>query len=144
MVNLIQPVVQAAGLELWGVELISHNNRSTLRIYIDHDDGVTIDHCERVSRQVSSLFDVEDPIAGNYTLEVSSPGMDRPLYELKHYEKMAGEMAKIRLTRAFEGRRNFRGRLNGVEGDEVRLVVEDEEYFLPFELVEKAKILPTF
>jgi len=141
---LIKPVVEAVGLELWGFELISLNNRNTLRIYIDHVDGVTIDHCEKVSRQISSLFDVEDPIAGNYTLEVSSPGMDRPLYELEHYQKMAGEMAKIRLTRAFERQRNFKGRLNGIEGDEVRLVVDDEEYFLPFELIEKAKILPTF
>ena len=89
-------------------------------------------------------MDVEDPIAGEYTLEVSSPGMDRPLYTLEHFSRFAGEMVAIRLRSAFEGRRKFSGLLRGVEGDDVLVVVDEHEYLLPIEMIDKANIIPRF
>jgi ribosome maturation factor RimP len=89
-------------------------------------------------------MDVEDPIQSEYTLEVSSPGMDRPLFELSQYQAFAGHKVQIRLRMAFEGRRKFQGLLNGVEGDEVIVVVDDHEYLLPFDSIDKANIVPVF
>ena len=85
--ELIDTTIQVLGLDLWGVELLQQGKYSLLRIYIEREEGVTIEDCEKVSRQVSALLDVEDPIAGEYTLEVSSPGMDRPLFSIEHYLK---------------------------------------------------------
>ncbi len=95
--ELLQPVVEALGCELWGLELQSGGKRKLLRIYIDKEDGIGVEDCERVSRQSSSILDVEDAINGEYVLEVSSPGMDRPLYELAHYEKFKGENITLKL-----------------------------------------------
>ena len=141
---LIEPVAQALGCELWGLEYQSHGQQILLRIYIDKEGGIELTDCEQVSRQVSSVMDVEDPISGEYTLEVSSPGMDRPLYKLSHFERYAGEKVRVRLRIAFEGRRKFSGLLKGVEGDEIVLQVDNEEYILPFELIDKANVVPTF
>ncbi|MCL7571001.1 ribosome maturation factor RimP, partial [Pseudomonas aeruginosa] len=103
---LLAPVVEALGYECWGVEFISQGRHSVLRVYIDRPEGILIDDCEAVSRQVSGILDVEDPISGEYTLEVSSPGMDRPLFTLEQFAKHAGEQVKIRLRSPYEGRRN--------------------------------------
>jgi ribosome maturation factor RimP len=142
LVDLVAPVAKALGFELWGVEYLSHTKQAVVRIYIDHPDGINVDDCAKVSRQVSSVFDVEDPIMGEYTLEVSSPGMDRPLFRLEQYPLYIGEQVKIKLRSPFDGRRNFAGRLSAVEGDEVVVAVEDNEYLLPFELIDKASIIP--
>lgn len=141
---LVEPVVNALDLQLWGIEYLAQGRRKTVRIYIDHDEGVKLSDCEEVSRQVSSLFDVEDPIAGEYVLEVSSPGMDRPLFETEHYSKYIGHMLKVKLRRPFEGRRKFKGILRAVENDEVSIVVDDHEYILPVESIEKANLVPRF
>ena len=141
---LVAPVVEAMGCQLWGLEYFTHGRSSTLRLYIDREEGVGLAECEKVSRQVSSVLDVEDPISGEYTLEVSSPGMDRPLYTLEQYARYVGEQVAIKLRSAFEGRRKFNGQLNGVEGDEIIVVVEDHEYVLPIELIEKANVVPRF
>lgn len=100
---LLAPVVEALGYECWGVEFISQGRHSVLRVYIDRPEGILIDDCEAVSRQVSGILDVEDPISGEYTLEVSSPGMDRPLFTLEQFAKHAGEQVKIRLRSPYEG-----------------------------------------
>ena len=143
--QLLQPVVEALGCELWGVDLQTGAKTKLLRIYIDKDnDLVGIEDCERVSRQASSILDVEDAINGEYILEVSSPGMDRPLYEIGQYEKYVGEDISLRLRFPYEGRRNFKGRLTGVDGDEIILVVTDHEYLFPVEGVEKANVVPRF
>jgi ribosome maturation factor RimP len=126
------------------VEYLTHGRQVTLRVYIDSPNGISVDDCAAVSRQVSAVLDVEDPISSDYTLEVSSPGMDRPLFTLDQYRLYAGAQAKLRLRAPFEGRRNFSGRLSGVEGDEVILVVGEEEYLLPIELIDKAHIVPQF
>lgn len=142
--ELIAPAVTALGFELWGLEFHSAGRRSTLRIFIDGPDGVTVDDCARVSHQVSGILDVEDPIQEQYMLEVSSPGMDRPLFTLEHFQAFAGHRVQIRLRVPFEGRRKFKGLLNGVEGDEVLLVVDDEEYLLPIDYIDRANVIPQF
>lgn len=142
--ELIQPVVESLGCELWALDYMSQGKHTTLRIYIDSADGIGLEHCESVSRQVSSVLDVEDPITGEYTLEVSSPGMDRSLHTLDHFARYAGEQITIRLRVPFEGRRKFTGLLQGIEGDDVVVIVEDHEYLLPIETIEKANIIPRF
>ncbi len=141
---LVEPVVKALDLQLWGIEYLTHNNRKVIRIYIDHEDGVTLLNCEEVSRQLSGVFDVEEPVAGDYVLEVSSPGMDRPLFNGEQYLAYVGQNAKVKLRHSFEGRRNFKGVISGVENNELRLLVDQHEYFLPIESIEKANIVPRF
>lgn len=142
--ELIKPVVEALALELWGIEYLSHSKQTIVRIYIDSPKGIDVDDCAKVSRQVGSVFDVEDPIHGEYTLEVSSPGMDRPLFELAQYDLHGGEQVKVRLRTAFEGRRNFTGQLVGIEGDDVVIVIDESEYLLPFDLIDKANVVARF
>ena len=142
--ELITPVVEALGCDLWGIEYLSQGRHTLVRIYIDKEDGIGVEDCEKVSRQVSSLFDVEDPVAGQYTLEVSSPGMDRPLYTVEQYQRFVGEQVAIKLSRAFEGRKKFSGQLVAVENDELVVQVDDEQYILPVELIDKANIVPQF
>jgi ribosome maturation factor RimP len=143
--QLIQPVVEALGCELWGLELQTGGKTKLLRIYIDRgEDGTGIEDCERVSRQSSAVLDVEDAINGEYILEVSSPGLDRPLYELGQFEQYIGEDISLRLRFPFEGRRNFKGRLTAVDGDEIAVVVADHEFLFPVEGIEKANVVPRF
>ncbi|HGN6732979.1 TPA: ribosome maturation factor RimP [Pseudomonas aeruginosa] len=141
---LLAPVVEALGYECWGVEFISQGRHSVLRVYIDRPEGILIDDCEAVSRQVSGILDVEDPISGEYTLEVSSPGMDRPLFTLEQFAKHAGEQVKIRLRSPYEGRRNYQGILRGVEEQDVVVLMDDHEYLLPIDSIDKANIIPRF
>jgi ribosome maturation factor RimP len=119
--------------------------RKLLRIYIDREQtGVDIDDCEKVSRQASAILDVEDLIRGEYVLEVSSPGMDRPLYELYQYASYLGEQISLRLRFPYEGRRNYKGLLKAVEGDEIVLVATDNEFLFPVEGIERANLIPQF
>lgn len=139
---IVDPAVRALGFELWGLEHIAQGRHSLLRIYIDGESGVTVDDCAEVSRQVSAVMDVEDPISGEYTLEVSSPGINRTLFQLEQYTRYIGEPVKLRLRAPFEGRRKFSGSLAGIEGDDVVVRIEDEEYLLPFGSIEKAVVEP--
>jgi len=141
---LLAPVVEALGYECWGLEFISQGRHSLLRVYIDRPEGILIDDCEVVSRQVSGILDVEDPISGEYTLEVSSPGMDRPLFTLEQFARYVGEQVKIKLRTPFERRRNFQGILRGVEEQDVVVLVDDHEYLLPVDSIDKANIIPRF
>ena len=139
--ELIGTTVQALGLELWGVELLQQGRYSLLRVYIEREEGVTIEDCEKVSRQVSALLDVEDPIAGEYTLEVSSPGVDRPLFSIEQYAQYVGSEVNLKLRRAVDGRRKFKGQIIKVSGDIVGLLVEGTEYDLEYSDIEKASIV---
>ncbi|MCY1520034.1 Ribosome maturation factor RimP [compost metagenome] len=141
---LLAPVVEALGYQCWGIEFLSQGRHSLLRVYIDHENGILVDDCEKVSRQISGVLDVEDPISSEYTLEVSSPGMDRPLFTLEQFAAHAGELVKIKLRSPFEGRRNFQGLLRGVEEQDVVVLVEDREFLLPIESIDKANIIPRF
>lgn len=137
---LLAPTVEAQGFELWGLEQLSQGRHSLLRIYIDAQSGVDVDDCARVSEQVGAILDVEEPISGDYVLEVSSPGVDRRLFRLEQYAPYVGQELELRLRRPFEGRRKFRGMLRGIEGEDVVLLVDDHEYLLPYGDVEKAQL----
>ncbi len=141
---LLAPVVEALGYQCWGIEFLSQGKHSLLRVYIDHSSGILVDDCEKVSRQLSGVLDVEDPISSDYTLEVSSPGLDRPLFTLEQYAASVGEQVKIKLRSPFEGRRNFQGLLRGVEEQDVVVLVDDHEYLLPVDMIDKANIVPRF
>jgi len=142
--TLLVPVAELMGCELWGLEYSVQGKRALLRIFIDKPDGVGLEDCERVSRQASSVLDVEDPIRCEYTLEVSSPGLDRPLFKTSHYEQSIGQRIQVRLRLPFEGRRKFTGTLAGVVNDEIILHVDNEEYVLPVESIDKASVIPQF
>ena len=139
---LLTPTVEALGFELWGLEYLSQGRHTLLRLYIDREAGVTVDDCAEVSRHVSGVMDVEDPINGEYTLEVSSPGVDRLLFRLDHYPPYIGEWIELRLRVPFEGRRKFKGTLKGLEGDEVIVQIDDEEFLLPHGSIERAQVRP--
>ncbi len=138
---MLGPVIEGMGLECWGIEFISQGKHSVLRIYIDSDAGIKLEDCERVSRQISGVLDVEDPIATEYTLEVSSPGMDRPLFKLAQFERFSGNVVMVKLRMAFEGKRKYQGILKGIEGDEIVLQIDEHELLLPYELIDKANIV---
>jgi len=142
--ELIEPSVVALGYQLWGIEMISQGRHSMLRIYIDAEEGIGVEDCASVSRQVSGILDVEDPISGEYTLEVSSPGMDRPLFTLEQYKAFVGHVVQLKLRMPFDGRRRFKGVLSGIEDEDIVLVVDQEEYLLPIDHIEKANIVPQF
>ncbi|WP_086934532.1 ribosome maturation factor RimP [Agarilytica rhodophyticola] len=142
--KIVESAITALGCELWGLDYFVQGKKTLLRIYIDKPGGVVIEDCEAVSRQISSVLDVEDPIAAEYTLEVSSPGMDRRLYKLTQYDEFIGQKLTVKLRMGFEGRKNFTGILKGIEEDEVVLEVDNEEYLLPYELIDKANVVPTY
>lgn len=142
--QLLRPAIEALGYICWGIEYVSSGRQSVLRIYIDSDTGVLVDDCEKVSRQVSGILDVEDPIPTEYQLEVSSPGMDRPLFELAQYERFIGHPVMIRLRMPFEGRRKYQGIIRGIENAEVILLVGEDELLFPFESIDRANIVPVF
>jgi ribosome maturation factor RimP len=140
--DMLDTTIEALGFDLWGVEYLSQGRHTLVRIYIDAQKGIGVDDCAAVSAQVGSVFDVEDPISGEYTLEVSSPGMDRLLFRLDQYAGYIGEIVELRLRSAFEGRRKFKGILKGIEGDDVVVQVDDHEYLLPHSAIEKARVQP--
>jgi ribosome maturation factor RimP len=144
LTEMLESAVEALGFELLGVEFVRAGSHSTLRVYIDHEDGITVDNCADVSHQVSAILDVEDPIANEYTLEVSSPGMDRPLFKPAHYEDVVGETISVRLNVPQDGRRNFKGELVSVEQDMINVKVDGQEYSLLIDNVAKANLVAKF
>ncbi|WFF40927.1 ribosome maturation factor RimP [Salinicola endophyticus] len=141
---IIEPVVTAMGFELWGLEYLAQGKHSKLMIFIDGPNGISVDDCADVSRQVSGVLDVEDPISSHYSLEVSSPGLDRPLYTLDHFSRFRGHVVQLKLRTAFDGRRKFQGLLAGVEDDDVLLQIDGEEYCFPIESIDQARVVPQF
>jgi ribosome maturation factor RimP len=140
--DLIRPTVEALGVDLWGIEHLIQGKYSVLRVYIDKaGDGVTIEDCERVSRQISGIFDVEDPIPGEYTLEVSSPGMDRPLFTIAQFAQYVGSEATVKLRSPLDGRRKFKGLIQKVDADVVSLLVDGKEFALPALAIDKANLV---
>jgi ribosome maturation factor RimP len=138
---IIERVTSREGLELVHWETVGPKNNFILRILIDKPEGVTHNDCEVVSRQVDTLLDVEDLIPHQYTLEVSSPGVDRPLYKRADYERFAGKKVKIKTFQPINGQRNFRGRLIGIKGDTVKIDSENVgEVEIAFDTIAKANI----
>ena len=143
LTTLLAPSVEGLGYELVGVEYVPAGARSVLRVYIDAQDGIDVDDCAAVSHQVSGLLDVEDPIPGQYALEVSSPGLDRPLFTAEHFRQFAGHAVKIVLHDGIEGRRRVTGTISDVGSDDVITVVVDGERFdVALDAVSKANLVP--
>jgi ribosome maturation factor RimP len=145
LTRLTRSVVEPMGYELVGVEYFQRGQGSAvLRVYIDHENGITLDDCAAVSHQLSGVLDVEDPVPGHYDLEVSSPGLDRPLFTPAHYERFRGQRARVRLAAKLDGRRNFEGMLAGLREDSVLLDVDGEILHLPLVMIESARLVPEF
>jgi ribosome maturation factor RimP len=144
LTELFAPTVEAMGFEMYGVEFVRAGKHSTLRVYIDHPEGINVDHCAEVSHQVSAILDVEDPISTEYFLEVSSPGADRRLFKAQHYVEFSGEQVVVKLNAPQQGRRKFNGQLLGCENDEVIVEVDGEEHRLMLANIDKANIVPNF
>ena len=140
--TIIAPTLQDMGFDLVRVR-ISGAQRRTLQIMAERlDDGtMTVEDCAAISRAVSTLLDVEDPIKGSYTLEVSSPGLDRPLTRPKDYTRFAGLEVKIELREPMDGQRRFRGRIAGLADDQVQLDTEDTRVAIPYADIERAKLI---
>jgi ribosome maturation factor RimP len=136
-------LITSMGYELFGCEQLPQGGMTLLRLYLDSPKGITIEDCSRVSRQVSALLDVEDPIQGRYTLEVSSPGIGRPLFTLEHFKRYLGKRVKIRLLVPINQRRQYKGLLSRVENEQIYLLVEEveQEVALPFSAIEKANLI---
>lgn len=151
--KIVEPVIEALGYQLWGLEYLGQGRHTLLRIYIDKEGGINIEDCAEASRQISSILDVEDPIKDEYTLEVSSPGLDRMLFRIEQYQDYIGRTVKIRLGANQDGRRNFMGTLKEVvqqeggreaEGSVVITMGTNEnaeEITLPFSAIEKANLV---
>lgn len=141
---MLSPTVESLDCQIWGVEFLRQGKHSKLRLYIDREGGITVDHCADVSRHVSDILDVEEFSNSAYTLEVSSPGMDRILFVEEQFEQSVGEQVDVRLNFPFEGRKKFIGQLAGIEEHSVLLQVEDDEYVFPIENIQRARVVPTF
>lgn len=142
--DLLQGAVEDLGCELWGIECQRVGRFLTVRLYIDKEGGVTIDDCADVSRQVSAILDVEDPIMDKYNLEVSSPGLDRPLFTLQQYEHFIGQEVVIHLRIPVLERRKWQGKLEKIEKDMLTLIVDGQPLVLVFGNVQKANVVPKF
>jgi len=144
--QLLLPAVEGLGYELVGIEYVAQGKHSVLRIYIDSDEGITVDDCSRVSHQVNGVLEVEDPIPGQFTLEISSPGLDRPLFTAEHFARFVGSTVKLRLYHPVEGRRKVKGIIDRVEDEIVYIKDMDEEqlYSLEMDNIEKANLVPEF
>jgi ribosome maturation factor RimP len=139
--EIIERVTAREGLELVHWETVGPRNHFVLRIFIDKPGGVNLGDCERVSNQVGMLFDVEDVIPNQYTLEVSSPGIERGLYKQADYERFSGSRVKLKTTEPVNGQRNFKGTLLGINGDIISLEADVAGRIeIPFEQIAKANI----
>jgi ribosome maturation factor RimP len=138
--QLLEPVVAGMGYELVGIDYRGNLKHALLRLYIDKPGGVDLDDCTRVSRQVSGVLDVEDPISSRYTLEVSSPGLDRPIFKVADYNRFAGEKVRLRLQAPLDGRRRLAGVLRGLSDDHVVIDENGTEIHVPLSQIEKANL----
>lgn len=142
---LIRQEVELLGFELLGIELTGQGKGgSLLRIYIDHEEGILMDDCVQVSHQVSGVLDVEDLIKERYQLEVSSPGLDRPLFEKAHFERFKGSRVRVKTQTKIDGRHRFTGELSGVEDDQVLIEEDGALYRIPIDMIDSARVVPEF
>ena len=146
VLSILNPSVTDLGYELLGVEYVPSGKHSVLRLYIDSESGIGVDDCEVVSRQVSAIMDVEDPISGQYNLEVSSPGIERPLFSVSHYMRFLGHDVRLRTYRPIEGRRKFTGAIGSVseKSNTIELVTDLGPVTLDIDLIEKANLVAHF
>ena len=139
---LIEPIVTGLGYEFVGIEYNSHHTNGLLRVYIDSENGIMLDDCSKVSHQLSGMMDVEDPIPGNYRLEVSSPGLDRPLFTRESFERFKERQVNMTLLAPTQKQRKIKGKLCGLKGDLVLVQSEQQLLEIPFDSIAKARLVP--
>ena len=144
LTTLLQPVIEGLGYELWELEFQPGRGNGLLRLYLDTEAeaGITVDDCERVSRAVSDVLDAQDPIPGNYTLEVSSPGIERPLRTARHFAPYAGETVFVEMVHVVDERRRFKGRLVAADEATIEVEVDGRTHRLPIAGIRKAHLAP--
>jgi ribosome maturation factor RimP len=144
LVNLIEPIVEGLGYECVGIDYNPHPKHGCLRIYIDSENGILVEDCSKVSHQISGVLDVEDPIQGNYQLEISSPGADRPFFKISQFEQFIGSTVLVNLFKAINGRRKITGRIEKVEDDIITLQEAGQIFEVPFNAMSKARLVPEY
>ena len=143
LTKLLEPAIEQLGFELSDLEVKLGGRDGLIRLFIDKADGVGLEDCESVSRQVSALLDVEDPLPGHYVLEVSSPGLDRRLTKLEHFQRFMGEEVQVKLHFPIAGRKNFRGALRAADKENIDVEVDGESHRLPIATIQSARLIPT-
>lgn len=141
---LIEPIVEGLGYECVGIEYNPHPRNGLLRIYIDKQGGILVEDCTKVSHQLSGVLDVEDPIQGNYQLEISSPGEDRPFFKLSQFESFIGSTVKVGLFKTIENRKKITGVIQKVENESVFLQEDGHIFEIPFQAMSKARLVPAY
>jgi ribosome maturation factor RimP len=142
LAKLLEPAVERLGYELSDLEVKLGGKNGVVRVFIDKADGIGLDDCEAVSRAVSALLDVEDPLPGHYNLEVSSPGMDRKLTKMAHFKRFMGKTVKVQMRLPIEGRKRFRGRLLSTDDENIVIDVDGESHTLPLATIDTARLVP--
>ena len=142
LANLLEPTIERLGYELADLEVRLGGKGGLVRVFIDKPDGIGLDDCEKVSLAVSAILDVEDPVPGNYDLEVSSPGLDRKLTKVEHFQRFAGETVKVQTRFPVEGRRRFRGTLVSSDDENIVVEVDGESHSLPLKTIDTARLVP--
>jgi len=142
LANLLEPAIERMGYELVDLEVRLGGKGGLVRVYIDKPEGIDLDDCEQVSLAVSALLDVEDPIPGNYNLEVSSPGLDRKLTKIEHFQRFEGETVKVQMRFPIEGRRRFRGTLVSSDDENIVVEVDGVPHTLPVATIDTARLVP--
>ena len=142
LIRLLEPTVERLGYELSDLEVRIGGRSGVLRVFIDHPDGIGLDDCEKVSLAVSALLDVEDPLPGKYNLEVSSPGLDRKLTKVEHFQRFEGETLKVSMRFPIDGRKRFRGKLLSSDDENIVVEVDGESYSLPMATIDTARLVP--
>ena len=143
LVNLLEPTIEQLGYELSDLELKLGGRDGVVRVFIDKPDGVDLSDCEMVSRQLSAVLDVEDALPGHYTLEVSSPGLDRKLTKPAHFQRFTGETVRVKLRFPVDGRRNFRGALRAADDEMIEVEVDGESHSLQIATIESVRLVPS-
>jgi ribosome maturation factor RimP len=142
LAKLLEPTVERLGYELADLEVRLGSKGGMVRIFIDKPEGIDLEDCERVSLAVSALLDVEDPVPGNYNLEVSSPGLDRKLTKVEHFQRFEGETVNVKMRFPIEGRRRFRGTLVSSDDENIVVEVDGESHSLPLKTIDTARLVP--
>jgi ribosome maturation factor RimP len=144
LADLLEPVIEGLGYECVGIEFNPHPKHGLLRIYIDSPNGIVLDDCTKVSHQISGVLDVEDPIAGEYQLEISSPGTDRPLFKIGQFQRFIGKAVKVQLYAPVNQRKRITGVILGVDGENILLEEDGQNFSIPFQAISKARLVPEY
>jgi ribosome maturation factor RimP len=142
LIGLLEPTIERLGYELSDLEVRIGGKHGVLRVFIDEPNGIGLEDCEKVSLAVSAILDVEDPLPGHYDLEVSSPGLDRKLTKIEHFQRFTGEAVKVQMRFPIEGRRRFRGTLVSSDDENIVVEVDGVSHTLPVATIDTARLVP--